>query len=111
MNSSAPEVVDRPERRRYEIAVGEHVAFLKYRRHDDRIDLTHVEVPDAVRGRGLADLLTRFALDRARELRTPVAVKCPYVAAWLERHPGYAELIVPPGPRSIDGAESEPQAS
>jgi predicted GNAT family acetyltransferase len=49
-------------------------------------------VPDALRGQGIASRLVRFALDYALAARVRVVPSCPFVAAFLDRHPGYESI-------------------
>lgn len=53
------------------------------------MDIRSVRVPKAVGGRGLAGKLTRHALDWAQEQSMRVKPTCPYVGAWLEKHPDH----------------------
>ena len=60
------------------------------------IVLVHTEVAPAVEGRGVGSRLVSAALDdiRARGLRlVPI---CPFVRAYLGRHPEYADLLARP---------------
>jgi predicted GNAT family acetyltransferase len=106
MSSDAPTVTDRPERDRYEIAVGDQVAFLTYRRHDDRVLLAHTEVPESLRGQGLGQLLAKHALDEARRTGSHVIVKCPFVTAWLRHHRDYDDIVIA---RVAEGGEVDRQ--
>jgi predicted GNAT family acetyltransferase len=54
---------------------------------EDVLDLQHTEVPPSGRGKGVADALVRAALRYARERGARVMATCPYVRAWLRRHP------------------------
>ena len=54
---------------------------------DDVIDLQHTEVPASGKGQGVGDALVRAALAYARERGLRVMATCPYVQAWLRRHP------------------------
>jgi predicted GNAT family acetyltransferase len=54
---------------------------------DDVIDLQHTEVPPSGQGHGAGDALVRAALAYAREQGLRVMATCPYVQAWLRRHP------------------------
>ena len=87
-------VADRPELKRYEIAIGDQVAYLTYRKNDDHVLLSHTEVPASLRGRGLAGVLAKHGLDEARRAGKKVIVRCPFVTAWLLRHPEYNDIIV-----------------
>ena len=70
-------------------------AELTYARPDARtIDLQHTEVPEAGRGRGIADALARAAFDYARNQNLQVIATCPFVRRWLAHHPAERELLV-----------------
>lgn len=86
-------VEDQPAARRYEARLGDRVVgFMEYRRVGGRVVFFHTEVDPAVEGRGIGSRLAAGALDdvRARGLR--ITVKCPFLAAYLKRHPGYEDL-------------------
>jgi uncharacterized protein len=77
----------------FEVLVDGYRSVLDYRFEGDVVHMTHVGVPGPVEGRGIASALTRTALDWARERGAPVVPRCPYVAAWIRRHPEYATLV------------------
>jgi uncharacterized protein len=87
-------VQDNPQELRYEaLQDGEPVGLIRYRVEPGVVVLVHTEVDEAVEGTGVGSRLVRGALDdiRARGLRlVPV---CPFVAAYLRRHPEYADLV------------------
>ena len=86
-----------PEARRFVAAVGGKSAYITYRQLDGRIlELLHTYVPREFRGSGVASQLTARALEYARELGCRVVPSCPFVAAYIERHPEYRELRVGP---------------
>lgn len=93
-----PAVRDEPSRHRYEIERDGGVAVLEYRRRPGAIALVHTEVPVALRGHGLADVLARFALEAARTEGIKVIPICPFVQRFLERHPEYHALVLQPHP-------------
>ncbi len=69
-------------------------AVLTYREIEGRVlDLHHTFVPVAARGRGIASQLTKHALDHARAHGFKVIPSCPFVAAYIERHPQYRDLL------------------
>ena len=69
------------------------VAFAAYLRHGGEIVFTHTEVPPALEGRGVASALARAALDDARRKGLAVIPRCPFVAAFIRRHPEYRDLV------------------
>lgn len=80
---------------RFEIALGNDMAFLTYRRQPGRIIFNHTEVPPTFRMRGVAAKLTRAALDYARTQDVDVIPSCPYVAAYIRKHPEHQDLLTP----------------
>jgi len=77
-----------PARRRFVAALPDGDAELIYAMFaDDVIDLQHTEVPASGKGHGVGDALVRAALAYAREHGLRVMATCPYVQAWLRRHP------------------------
>jgi predicted GNAT family acetyltransferase len=91
---SDPTVVDNPDRSRFEISVDGTVAGVaQYRREGNRLVLTHTEVSDEFEGQGLGSILVRGALDAARRSEERVVPLCPFVAAYLHRHPEDVDLV------------------
>ena len=90
-------IADEPAADRYEARLGDElVGIIDYRLYPDRITLVHTEILPEHEGRGIASRLARFALDDARHRGLRVRPSCPYVAAYLQRHPEYADIIYRP---------------
>jgi predicted GNAT family acetyltransferase len=89
------EVVNAPERQRYEILVdGQLAGFARYRPVEPGvIEIFHTEVDPAFEGRGLGSVLAAGALDDVRARGGRVIATCPFIAAYLKRHTGYADLL------------------
>ena len=91
-------LVDSPDHHRYELRSGDEVVgSIVYRLGGGVIDLVHTEVDPAHSGQGHAATLARGALDDARSRGLRVVPSCPYVAAYVEKHPEYADLVNPEG--------------
>lgn len=87
-------VVDNPAEQRYELLDGgELLGEIVYRERDDVLALVHTEVEP--KRQGLGSELVKGALDdvRARGLR--VVPVCPFVRAYIRRHPEYADVTAP----------------
>lgn len=78
------------DRLRFEIPVGPEFAYLDYRWHHNDLVLMHTFVPEAARGQHMADRLAAFALQYAATNKLKVIVYCPFVSAYLKRHPEMA---------------------
>ena len=84
-----------PDARRFAADVGGKTAYITYREVDpDLLELDHTFVPRELRGGGIASRLTAHALEYARERGCRVVPSCPFVAAYIDRHPEYRELRV-----------------
>jgi predicted GNAT family acetyltransferase len=93
-NDDELEVVDEPSRQRYEARLGNDVVgFTEYRSVRGRRILFHTEVDPSVEGRGVGSRLAAAALDDIRSRGLKVTVKCPFVAAFIQRHSGYRDLL------------------
>jgi predicted GNAT family acetyltransferase len=79
---------------RFEIERDGHTAYLEYSLVAKVLQLIHSEVPPQLRGQGLASELAKSALDWARENGLKVDVICPSVAAYIEKHPEYRDLVL-----------------
>ncbi len=72
---------------RFELNIEGKTAFLEYRAQGpDVLAFTHTFVPPELRGRNLAAILTRFALEDARRLGKKVKPLCSYVLVFMERN-------------------------
>lgn len=90
----AVHVQHRPDRRRFTADVGGDDAVLAYEElPGGTLDLQHTVVPPEARGEGVADALVRAAVAYARGHHVKLVPTCPYVAAWLERHPGERDVF------------------
>ena len=88
------EVVNVPEKSRYELRLGDRlIGLAAYRRRNGRIAFTHTEVDESCEGRGFGSLLAATALEDARQEGLEVAPLCPFIAHYINRHPEYAELV------------------
>lgn len=79
---------------RFELDRDGHVAYLEYNLAGKVLQLIHTEVPEPLRGKGLAGELAQSALQWARDHDLKVDVVCPYVAAFLRKHPEYSDLLL-----------------
>ena len=77
---------------RFETRVDGALCELDYRLADGVMTITHTGVPPALEGRGIASALTLAAMEAARSEGWRVIPACSYAAAWLRRHPEFADL-------------------
>lgn len=87
-------VEDNPARRRFEILVdGSLAGFAAYDLRQDTVVFTHTEIDPGFRDMGVGGALVRGALDQVGQRGDRVVARCPFVAAYIERHPQYAGLL------------------
>jgi len=86
-------VADNPDKRRFEAQVGEHTVFIDYIRAKDAVFLTHTEVPTALEGQGIGGELVRQTLEILKADGDALAPLCPFVAAYLKRHPEWKIIL------------------
>ena len=75
-----------PEARRF-VLEGGHGAFLQYDETAHGIVILHTEVPTAMRGRNVGGRLAEAALSWARRQARPLTIVCPFVRAYVRKHP------------------------
>jgi predicted GNAT family acetyltransferase len=91
---------------RYEAHLDGRLAKIDYEESGDRLILLHTEVPEALGGRGIASRLARYALDDARAHSRVVVPVCPFVSAYIQRHPEYLPLVDPEDRRRLGQASN-----
>jgi hypothetical protein len=100
MGALAATVRDNSATHRYELLLdGDLVGDLLYRAKDDVVTLIHTEVAPQLEGHGLGERLVAGALDDIRERGLQIVPLCPFVAAFIRRHPDYENLVKSQGER------------
>jgi predicted GNAT family acetyltransferase len=85
-------VSDNPAELRYELFDDDElVGEIRYRRVPGGLALVHTEVEP--KRHGLGTELVKGALDDLRDRGLRVVPVCPFVAAYIRRHPEYGELL------------------
>ena len=81
------DVRDNRDQHQFELEQDGQVAILAYDRDDEQVALIHTEVPPALRGKGVGEALVRGALEQIRADGLRVVAVCPFVRAYMKRHP------------------------
>jgi hypothetical protein len=86
-------VRDNAALKRFELEVDGLTAVMYYRLAPGVITLVHTEVPPAIGGRGVGSALVRGALEAIRAKGLKVVATCPFVGAYMGKHPAFNDLI------------------
>ena len=87
------EVINNSEKHRFELAVDGHIAATYYNISDGVITFIHTEVPAELGGKGIGSKLIKGALDQVQADGLKVIPQCPFVKAFIQKHPDYQELV------------------
>lgn len=68
-------------------------AVVEYAKMGDVYNLAHTYVPEELRGKGVANQLVRGTLDEIRRQGARFLPSCPFVQAFVKKHPEYQEGI------------------
>jgi len=80
------DVVDNPDRNRFEMFVEGQTAFLSYTVGLNMLTLVHTEVPESLRHRGFGTALVKGAVESARARGLRVIAQCAFAKAYLRTH-------------------------
>ena len=96
MPQAAGKVVHNTKASQFELKVPGGLAVLGYQRTADGMDLLHTMVPPEDEGAGHGSALVRAAFDHAREANERIIPTCPFVKAYLQKHPEDRDLARDP---------------
>ena len=88
-------VEENPIARRFQLAIdgSADIAAAYYRVRNSHLVLTHTIVPQGHEGKGIGSGLARGVFDSLRETGRTAVLQCPFMAAFYERHPDYADVV------------------
>lgn len=87
--SELPEVTLIEAAHRFELHVDGHTAVEVFERFPGGIAYLHTIVPKELGGRGIGATLVKHILDYAAEQGLKVRPDCPFVKAYIDKHPEY----------------------
>ena len=86
------QVIHNPGEKRFETVKDGKLSKLDYIQDGKNFVITHVGVHPELRGGGVAGKIVQVGLEYARENSFRVIPMCSYAAAYIRKHPEYAEL-------------------
>jgi len=92
-NAKPLDIVHDSKNEVFQVVVDGHTCELAYQLRGNVMTITHTGVPSPVGGRGIANLLTRFAVQAAEAQGWKIVPACSYAKVWFERNPKYGRLL------------------
>ncbi|SHJ94141.1 GNAT family N-acetyltransferase [Epilithonimonas mollis] len=80
-------------RKRFEIEVNGHYAFINYGERTHQIALVHTEADPELAGTGAAAAVVEKTLNYIKESGKKLLPFCPYVFAYIKKHPEWKEIV------------------
>ncbi|RTY90033.1 GNAT family N-acetyltransferase [Flavobacterium sp. GT3R68] len=91
---SALKLTINPEKKRFEMDIDGHVAFIEFIINNYNIlFLTHTEVPVALEGKGVGSAIVEKALRYMKEHNYTLAPLCSFVAKYVTKHPEWHSFL------------------
>lgn len=87
------EIIQNKEKKRFEIHIGDQLAFQEYIQTEKDLVIPHTEVPQSLEGRGLGSLLAKNALAYAEKNGLKIMPLCPFMASYMAKHREYEHLL------------------
>jgi len=92
INIDQIQVTHNPDENRFETWIDGKLSKLDYIQDGKNFVIAHVGVNPELRGQGVAGRIVQTGLEYAKENSLRVIPMCSYAAAYIRRHPEYAEL-------------------
>ncbi len=88
------QLINNETAKQYEIHIDGFVPRLEYIKTKDKIFLTHTEVAVELEGKGVGSTLIRMVLEEVERLGLTLVPMCPFVAAYIKKHPEWRKLVL-----------------
>ena len=86
-------LVKNEEKKRFEIEVDGHFAFIDYRELRHQIVLVHTEADPELAGTGAAAAVVEKTLNWIEQSPKKLLPYCPYVFAYIKKHPEWKRIV------------------
>lgn len=92
-NNTCPLFINEEEHQ-YEFRIGKAVAYVRYKKENNVLFLTHTVVPQQLSGKGIGSALVKQVLTRIKKENTTIVPQCSFIASYIERHPEWQSLLL-----------------
>ncbi|WNJ17078.1 GNAT family N-acetyltransferase [Pontibacter sp. G13] len=94
MDLSQLTITQNPDRKRYEMQVGDEIAFMEYiLRKEEEMYITHTEVPKSLEGKGIGSKLAALVLEDMRKQGLKLVPLCPFMSYYIKEHPDDWDIL------------------
>lgn len=88
-------LVKNQEKKRFEIEIDNHFAFIDYRMIGNDVVLVHTETDPELSGKGAASAVVEKTLHYLDENNITLHPFCPYVFAYIKKNPEWKRIVSP----------------
>jgi len=81
------------DKNQFEMVIDGVTARIEFQQMDEKMALTHTEVPRELEGRGVATAIIEKTLVYLEENGLKLIPLCPFVIAYLEKHPEWKRIL------------------
>jgi Predicted acetyltransferase len=86
-------LVKNENKKRFEIEIDGHFAFINYGEKEHQIALVHTETEPELAGTGAAVAVVEKTLEYIKESGKKLLPFCPYVFAYIKKHPEWKAIV------------------
>lgn len=88
-------LIKNEDKKRFEIEIDGHYAFIDYKEPGDKIALIHTETDPELKGKGAAAAVVEKTLHYLDDNKIVLLPFCPYVFAYIKKHPEWKRIVSP----------------
>lgn len=88
-------LVKNEKKKRFEIEINGHFAFINYGDFGNQMALVHTEAEPELAGTGAAEAVVEKTLEFIENEGKKLLPFCPYVFAYIKKHPEWKHLVDP----------------
>jgi predicted GNAT family acetyltransferase len=93
MNNPDNEIINNEDIHNFEFFIDGHRSFIDYQIKDNDIYLVHTEVPEVLKGRGVAEKMVEKTFNYIEQEGFKLVPLCSYIQVYLKRHPEWNRLV------------------
>ena len=88
-------ISDNTGEKRYEMHLtGDQMAYIEYIKAQNKVYLTHTEVPKTLGGQGIGSKIVELVLKEIDQQKLELVPLCPFVIHFLKEHPKWQRLVM-----------------